>query len=70
MTETYEMDGFLAPLKGQQAQTNFVQTIDFVQTCKALTITQDGQPTAMLFFLQRRLRTAPPARCNAFRWAT
>ena len=70
MTEIYEMDGFLTPLTVEQVQTNFDQTIDFVQTGKALTITQDGQPTAMLFFLQRKLRTAPTARCNAIRGAT
>jgi PHD/YefM family antitoxin component YafN of YafNO toxin-antitoxin module len=32
----------------EQVQTNFDQTINFVQTSKPLTITQDGQPTAML----------------------
>ncbi len=33
----------------EQVQTSFQQAIDFVETGKALTITQDGQPTAMLF---------------------
>jgi antitoxin (DNA-binding transcriptional repressor) of toxin-antitoxin stability system len=33
----------------KQVQTNFQQAIDFVETGKPLTITQDGQPTAMLF---------------------
>jgi antitoxin (DNA-binding transcriptional repressor) of toxin-antitoxin stability system len=32
----------------KQVQTNFDQAIDFVQTGKSLTITQDGQPMAML----------------------
>jgi antitoxin (DNA-binding transcriptional repressor) of toxin-antitoxin stability system len=32
----------------EQVQTSFQQAIDFVKTGKALTITQDGQPTAML----------------------
>ena len=32
----------------EQLQTNFDQAIDFVKTCKPLTITQDGQPMAML----------------------
>lgn len=67
MTEIYEMEGFLTSLTGQQVQTNIDQTIDFVQTGKPLTITQDGQAAAMQFFLQRKLRTAPLARCNAFR---
>ena len=64
MTEIYEMEGFLTSLTGQQVQTNIDQTIDFVQTGKPLTITQDGQAAAMQFFLQRRLRTAPLARCT------
>jgi antitoxin (DNA-binding transcriptional repressor) of toxin-antitoxin stability system len=33
----------------EQVQTSFQVAIDFVETGKALTITQDGQPTAMLF---------------------
>ncbi len=33
----------------EQVQTSFQQEIDFVKTSKALTITQDGQPTEMLF---------------------
>ena len=33
----------------EQVQTSFHQAIDFVETGKALTITQDSQPTAMLF---------------------
>ncbi len=33
----------------EQVQTNFDQAIDFVETGKPLTITQDGQPTAILF---------------------
>ena len=32
----------------EQLQTNFDQAIDFVKTSKPLTITQDGQPMAML----------------------
>jgi antitoxin (DNA-binding transcriptional repressor) of toxin-antitoxin stability system len=32
----------------KQVQTNFDQAIDFVKTGKSLTITQDGQPMAML----------------------
>jgi PHD/YefM family antitoxin component YafN of YafNO toxin-antitoxin module len=43
------MEGFMTSLTAEQVQTNFDQTIDFVQTSKPLTITQDGQPTAMLF---------------------
>ena len=44
-------------------QTSFQQAIDFVETGKALTITQDGQPAAMLFSFkeaseQLRLRHA------------
>jgi antitoxin (DNA-binding transcriptional repressor) of toxin-antitoxin stability system len=42
------MEGFMTSLTIAQIQTNFDQTIDFVQTGNALTITQDGQPTAML----------------------
>ena len=34
----------------EQVQTSFQKTIDFVETGKALTITQDVQPTEMLFF--------------------
>jgi antitoxin (DNA-binding transcriptional repressor) of toxin-antitoxin stability system len=33
----------------EQVQTNFNQAINFVETGKSLTITQDGQPTAILF---------------------
>jgi PHD/YefM family antitoxin component YafN of YafNO toxin-antitoxin module len=33
----------------EQVQTSFQQAIDFVKTSKALTITQYGQPAAMLF---------------------
>ena len=33
----------------KQVQTNFDQAIDFVKTGKPLTITQNGQPMAMLF---------------------
>jgi PHD/YefM family antitoxin component YafN of YafNO toxin-antitoxin module len=32
----------------KQVQTNFDQAIDFVKTDKSLTITQNGQPMAML----------------------
>ena len=32
----------------KQVQTNFDQAINFVKTGKSLTITQDGQPMAML----------------------
>jgi antitoxin (DNA-binding transcriptional repressor) of toxin-antitoxin stability system len=42
------MESFMMSLTIEQLQTNFDQTIDFVQTGKSLTITQDGQPTAML----------------------
>jgi antitoxin (DNA-binding transcriptional repressor) of toxin-antitoxin stability system len=43
------MEGFMTSLTAEQVQTNFDQTIYFVQTGKPLTITQDGLPTAMLF---------------------
>jgi antitoxin (DNA-binding transcriptional repressor) of toxin-antitoxin stability system len=33
----------------EQLQTSFQQAIDFVETGKALTITQDGKPAALLF---------------------
>jgi antitoxin (DNA-binding transcriptional repressor) of toxin-antitoxin stability system len=33
----------------EQVQTSFQQAIDFVETGKALSITQDGQAAAMLF---------------------
>ena len=33
----------------EQLQTNFDQAIDFVKTCKPLTITEDGEPNAILF---------------------
>lgn len=33
----------------EQVQTSFQQAINFLETGKALTFTQDGQPTAMLF---------------------
>ena len=33
----------------EQVQTSFQQAIDFLETGKALTFKQDGQPTAMLF---------------------
>jgi antitoxin (DNA-binding transcriptional repressor) of toxin-antitoxin stability system len=42
------MEGFMTSLTVEQVQTNFDQIIYFVQTGKPLTITQDGQPTAML----------------------
>ena len=38
----------MMPLTIEQFQTNFDQAINFVQTGKSLTITQDGQPMAML----------------------
>jgi hypothetical protein len=43
------MEGFMKPLTVEQVQTNFDQAIEFVETSKSLTITQDGLPTAMLF---------------------
>ena len=43
------MEGFMTSLTVEQVPTNFDQTIDFVQTGKPLTITQDGQPMAILF---------------------
>jgi antitoxin (DNA-binding transcriptional repressor) of toxin-antitoxin stability system len=36
-------------LTADQVQINFDKAIDFVQAGKPLTITQDGQPAAMLF---------------------
>jgi PHD/YefM family antitoxin component YafN of YafNO toxin-antitoxin module len=42
------MEGFMMSLTVEQAQTNFDQTIDFVQSGKPLTITLDGQPMAIL----------------------
>ena len=36
------------PFTIELLQTNFDQAIDFVKTSKPLTITQDGQPMAML----------------------
>jgi prevent-host-death family protein len=38
----------MTSLTVKEVQTNFDQAIDFVQTGKPLTITQDGQPMAML----------------------
>jgi antitoxin (DNA-binding transcriptional repressor) of toxin-antitoxin stability system len=43
------MEGFMTSLTVEQVQTNFDETIHFVQSGEPLTITQDGQPTAMLF---------------------
>jgi antitoxin (DNA-binding transcriptional repressor) of toxin-antitoxin stability system len=43
------MGAFMDALTFEQLQTSFQQAIDFVETGKALTITQDGQPTALLF---------------------
>jgi antitoxin (DNA-binding transcriptional repressor) of toxin-antitoxin stability system len=43
------MEGFMTSLTVEEVQTNFDQTIGFVQTGKPLTITQNGLPTAMLF---------------------
>jgi antitoxin (DNA-binding transcriptional repressor) of toxin-antitoxin stability system len=43
------MEGFMKQLTVEQVQINLDQTIDYVQTGKPLTITQDGQPTVMLF---------------------
>jgi antitoxin (DNA-binding transcriptional repressor) of toxin-antitoxin stability system len=43
------MEGFMTSLTVKQVQINLNQTIDYVETGKPLTITQDGHPTAMLF---------------------
>jgi PHD/YefM family antitoxin component YafN of YafNO toxin-antitoxin module len=43
------MEGFMRSLTVEEVQSNFDETIGFVQTGKPLTITQDGQPTAILF---------------------
>ena len=37
----------------EQLQTNFDQAIDFVQTGKSLTVTQDGQSAAILFSFKK-----------------
>jgi hypothetical protein len=49
ITEIYEMGASRDAFTFEQVQTSFHKTIDFVETGKALTITQDGQPTEMLF---------------------
>jgi antitoxin (DNA-binding transcriptional repressor) of toxin-antitoxin stability system len=43
------MKGFMTSLTVEQVQTNFDQAIEFVEMGKPLTITQDGQPSAILF---------------------
>ena len=48
MIEFYEIESFMPSLTMEQVQTNFDQAINFVKTGKPLTITQDGQPMAML----------------------
>jgi antitoxin (DNA-binding transcriptional repressor) of toxin-antitoxin stability system len=63
------MEGFMMSLTVAQIQTNFDQTIYFVQTGKPLTITQDGQPTAMLLSFKEGselLRLRHAARLEGF----
>jgi PHD/YefM family antitoxin component YafN of YafNO toxin-antitoxin module len=43
------MKSFMTSFTVEQIQTNFEHTIDFIQTGKPLTITQDGQPAVILF---------------------
>ena len=50
-------------------QTSFQQAIDFLETGKALTFTQDGQPTAMLFSFKEGselIRLRDIARLNGY----
>jgi antitoxin (DNA-binding transcriptional repressor) of toxin-antitoxin stability system len=49
ITEIYEMESFMESLTSAEVQTNFDQALDFVKAGKELAITEDGQPTAMLF---------------------
>lgn len=53
----------------EQVQTSFQQAIDFLETGKALTFTQDGQPTAMLFSFKEGselIRLRDIARLNGY----
>jgi PHD/YefM family antitoxin component YafN of YafNO toxin-antitoxin module len=43
------MNGFMMSPTIEQVQTEFDQAIEFVRTDKPLTITEDGEPKAMLF---------------------
>ena len=63
------MEGFMSSLTFAQVQTNFAQTLDIVKAGKTLTITQDGQPTAMLFSFKEGselIRLRDIARLNGY----